>query len=198
MTQGELAQVADLSMLTVSKAERGTLVDVSTVKKLAEALGVDVGALYSRDIEQALTYQSVFISYGTPDEDFAARLYRETFFFPKTARPGDKLHRTMSEGVRDYDRVLLVCSKSSLERPGVLHELELVLAREAQEGGADILIPVTLDGYIYSGWKPVREDVATQIRARVILSFEGSLQGGPEFDARFARLLTSLEVRPEF
>ena len=40
------------------------------------------------------------------------------------AKPGDKLHRMMHEGVNKYDHVLLICSENSLVRPGVLNEIE--------------------------------------------------------------------------
>ena len=57
---------------------------------------------------------SVFISYGGPDSAMAMRIndaLREkgvkTWFFPRDATPGEKRHRTMSEGVNEHDRVLL-------------------------------------------------------------------------------------------
>ena len=45
----------------------------------------------------------------------------------------DKLHRTMWKGVNDYDRVILIFSKDSLEREGVLNALDRALERE--QGG---------------------------------------------------------------
>jgi len=201
LTQADLARRADLSMLTVSKAERGVMVDASTIKKLADALQVDVESLRPKKVDEEIAYQSVFISYGGPDEVFARMLYErlradgvDVFFFPETAIPGDKLHRTMSEGVRDFDRVLLICSKDSLVRPGVLNEIEQVLIREASEGGSSIFIPVNIDSHIYDAWQPEKENVAQQIRARVVLSFQGATTPGPEFDARYARLLAAIEV----
>ena len=92
---------------------------------------------------------SVFISYGGPDEPFALKLNKAlqlsgvtTFLFKAHAVPGQKLHRVMSQNVNKFDRVVLICSASSLNRPGVQNELEEVLAREAREGGAEILIPI--------------------------------------------------------
>ncbi len=201
LTQAELARAADISMLTVSKAERGAMVDASTIKKLADALGIQVEALHPQKIDEEIQYHSVFISYGGPDEPFAELLYKRlhadgviAFFFPENAVPGAKLHRTMSDGVREYDRVLLICSSSSLIRPGVLNEIEQVFMREASEGGSDILIPINIDSYIYDDWKPERDDVAKQIRARVVLSFQGAMTLGDEFDARYKRLLAALAI----
>ncbi len=119
--------------------------------------------------------RSLFISYGGPDKKAASKINGllkkkgiKTWFFPDDSLPGQKLHRVMHEGVNNYDRVLLICSKNSLTRPGVLNELERVLEREAKEGGSEILIPITLDDFVYSDWAPDRPDLADQIRSRVI------------------------------
>src|SRR5262249_1228627 len=85
--------------------------------------------------------QSTFISYGSPDEEFARKLYEAlhrngvtTFFFAEHAVPGDKLHRMMRKGVNEYDRVILVCSRASLDRKAVLNEIAETQAREARDG----------------------------------------------------------------
>jgi hypothetical protein len=156
----------------------------------------------STHIRQAVaTYSSVFISYGSPDEAFAERLNRElrsrgvkTFFFRHSALPGQRLHRLMSDGVNEHDRVVLICSKDSLNRAGVLNEIEQVLAREAREGGSEILIPLRLDDYVFS-WKPTKEDIARQIRDRVIPDFACAVSDTPAFDACIFKLLAALKVR---
>nr|WP_229262012.1 toll/interleukin-1 receptor domain-containing protein [Duganella guangzhouensis] len=120
-------------------------------------------------------YDTLFISYGGPDEKAAASINSylashgvKTWFFPKDSVPGEKLHRTMSEGINSHARVLLLCSQHSLVRPGVLNEIERVLEREAREGGGTILIPVALDDFVYQDWAPKRPDLAIQVRDRVI------------------------------
>lgn len=126
-------------------------------------------------VDESKMHKTVFISFGGPDEE-AAKLINhalkskgvKTWFFPDDADPGAKLHRVMHDGVNEYDRVLLLCSKDSLARPGVLNEIERVLEREAREGGADIIIPVTLDDFVYGDWAPDRSDISSQIRSRVI------------------------------
>lgn len=125
--------------------------------------------------DEGKMYKTLFISYGGPDEKAASDINSflkskgiKTWFFPDDSLPGQKLHRVMHEGVNNHDRVLLICSKSSLSRPGVLNELERVLEREAKEGGSEILIPITLDDFVYSDWAPKRPDLADQIRTREI------------------------------
>ncbi|MGD0765864.1 MAG: pentapeptide repeat-containing protein, partial [Dehalococcoidia bacterium] len=71
--------------------------------------------------------QTTFISYGAPDETFADN---EVF-----------------RRIQEHDRVLLVCSRNSLDRDGVLNEIQETLDREARDGGATYLLPITLDDY---------------------------------------------------
>lgn len=141
---------------------------------------------------------SVFISYGSPDDAFARKLYHalkgkgvEVFFFPESATPGEKLHRTMSQAVYDYDRVLLICSRSSLVRPGVLNELEHVLSREAREGGAELLMPVLLDDFALAEWVPEHADLARQVRDRVAADFRNASIDS-EFVKQLDRVLIAL------
>lgn len=151
-------------------------------------------------IHESEMHSSLFISYGGPDEDFAVAINAylkshgvKTWFFPNDALPGQKLHRMMSTGIVNYDRVLLICSESSLKRAGVLNELERCLEREAKEGGSDVLIPVTIDDYVYTKWKPEREDIASQIRSRVITNIPNSDKTSVEFQAAMKKLLAALK-----
>jgi hypothetical protein len=100
----------------------------------------------------------------------------------------------MHEAVNSHDRVLLLCSKESLGRPGVLNEIERVLEREAKEGGSDILIPVALDDYVFQDWASSRPDIAEQVRSRVI----AKLSSGPikpnEPNAELDKLVDALSV----
>jgi hypothetical protein len=143
--------------------------------------------------------QSTFISYGGPDEAFARRLHEalrahgvNTFFFAEHAVPGEKLHRLMRNCVNEHDRVILVCSKASLDRNGVLNEIEETLQREARDGGASYLIPVRLDGYIFSGWNPPHKDVAQALKDRVVADFEGADRDPAKFHHGISRLLAAL------
>src|SRR5690606_26194757 len=74
----------------------------------------------------------------------------------------------MANLANNYDRVILLCSKSSLSRNGVLNEIERVLAREAKEGGSSVLIPIAIDDHVFEDWSPAKADIATQIREIII------------------------------
>jgi hypothetical protein len=89
----------------------------------------------------------------------------------------------------------LLCSKNSLTRSGVLNELERVLEREAREGGTSILLPVRLDDFVLGSWAPDREDLAQQVRSRVIGDFSGTEGDYVRFELEIGKVLTAL-ARP--
>jgi hypothetical protein len=143
--------------------------------------------------------RSTFISYGGPDAAFARKLYEAlhsngvtTFLYEEHAIPGEKIHRTMRNGVNEHDRVVLICSKASLVRPGVLAEIEHVLEREARDGGETYLIPIRLDDYVLREWKPKREDLAQAVRDREVANFEGADTDPVKFEKALGRLLRAL------
>lgn len=131
---------------------------------------------YIEIIEEKKLHKTLFISYGGPDEEMVKIINDKlkqrgvtTWFFPEDSIPGDKLHRIMSDGVNNYDRVLLVCSENSLVRNGVLNEIERLLERESSEAGSDIMIPITLDDYVFKSWQPQRDDIKRQVLSRNII-----------------------------
>jgi transcriptional regulator with XRE-family HTH domain len=108
LTQQELAERADRSILTIHNAERGKFVDFSTLHKIAEVFRITPDSLVKIDATFKPEYQSAFISYGGPDEGFARLVFEALkandvacFFFPENAIPGERLHRTMSQGVKE-------------------------------------------------------------------------------------------------
>ena len=149
--------------------------------------------------------QSTFISYGGPDEPFARRLQEElerngvtTFLFSKHAKLGEPVADAMRSGIKDHDRIVVICSKAALDRPGVLNELELIMRREARDSGKALLIPIAIDEYVYSEeWAPENENVRDQVRERVIGNYIGAVEDESVFQALVARLLEVLRL-PDF
>jgi hypothetical protein len=140
--------------------------------------------------------RSTFISYGGPDSAFALRLRDRlhsngvsTFFFETDALAGQKLHTVMRNGINAFDRVVLVCSRASLRRPGVRNEIEETLAREARDGGASYLIPITLDDYIFKWDDPLAQPICD----RVVADFRGH-EHEDAFSEAVARLLKALRA----
>jgi uncharacterized protein YjbI with pentapeptide repeats len=144
---------------------------------------------------------STFISYGAPDVVFARRLRDalqangvRTFLFETDAIPGERLHRVMHDAVHTHDRVILICSEQSLLRPGVRNEIEQTLAREARDGGSSYLLPVAIDDHIYL-WKSQPEDLAVQVRDRVVADFRNTVDDRDRFGVALAHLLRALSTK---
>lgn len=181
----------------------------ATVATAQKTVGVlDTPRLYFKEgIEagQHLAFSarplSVFISFGGPDEAAATRLDGalrargvKTFLFTHDAKPGQPLHRMMREGVNEHDWVLLLCSRNSLDRPGVLNEIEESLRRSSRGGGRNILVPIALDDYVFAQWKPDRSDLAVYIRDLVIARFSGAFASDLALDQATDKLVEQLSV----
>jgi uncharacterized protein YjbI with pentapeptide repeats len=158
---------------------------------------IDCAKSMDKHMLSSLLY-STFISHGGPDRRFAERLrdiliYNgvRTFLFSRDAIPGQPLHKVMRDGVAAHDRIIVVCSEVSLDRPGVQNEIELTLRREAREGGKAYLIPVILDDYLFH-WKPNRFELAQELRDRVVADFRGAEDDELMFKQGITDLLRAL------
>ena len=146
--------------------------------------------------------QSTFISYGQPDDAFARRLYESmtakritVFYFPETARWGERLSNEVHTQLNSHDRVILICSKGSLNRPGVRNEIQETFDREAREGGATYLLPLVLDDYLFDpkGWERVEPELARRVRARIAGDFRKAQTDPTEYDHALNRLIDVLK-----
>ena len=171
----EIARSGDLSAQTVGRLDRA-----------------------ANPVVQPAKFKTAFISYGGPDEAFARKIYEallakgvHTYYFPESSIPGRRLHRTMTDAVYEYDVVISICSEAAVTRPGWLNELEQTLTREAREGGTELLIPVLLDDFVLSRWKPERKDLARQMLSRVAADFRGHNEEFA-FNRQVERLCTAL------
>lgn len=146
--------------------------------------------------------QSTFISYGGPDEAFAKRVYEAlrahevvTFFFPETATVGERIDTEVFNRLQEHDRILLICSRHSLERRGVLAEILETLDREARSGGATYLLPIMLDDYVLTEWRQNHPVLAERVCRRVIADFRGAKRSRRAFDAAMARVIDALKSK---
>jgi uncharacterized protein YjbI with pentapeptide repeats len=153
-----------------------------------------------KDLRELL--QSTFISYGEPDTDFARRLYDSliarritVFYFPENARWGERLSNEVHTQLNSYDRVILICSEGSLNRSGVLNEIQETFDREARDGGAAYLLPIALDDYLFdpTGWERVQPDMARRVRTRVVGDFRQAQTDLGEYDKALHRLIDQLK-----
>ena len=146
--------------------------------------------------------QSTFISYGQPDDAFARRLYESligrqitVFYFPETARWGERISDEVHDQLNHHDRVILICSEDSLNRPGVLNEIHETLDREAHDGGANYLLPIALDDYLSDpgGWERLQPKLTRRIRARIVGDFRHWQSSTTDYDKALNRLIDALK-----
>ena len=105
----------------------------------------------------ALEFHSCFISFSEPDDAFSKRLYNDLqgegvrcWRWKEDARWGGTLMRQVDDGIRVYDKLVVVCSANSLKSEPMIREIEHALQRE-QRDGKEVLFPIRLDDSIF-GW----------------------------------------------
>lgn len=131
---------------------------------LPEALIVYLPFLLS----QAFQFYTCFISFTEADDVFAERLYNDLqgrgircWRWKEDAKIGRTLISSIDDAVRVYDKLIVVCSKDSLESPAVIREIERALQkednrlREGQDG--EVLFPIRLDDYVLTEWDHYRK-----------------------------------------
>lgn len=103
----------------------------------------------------------------------------------------------VDRGIRLWDKVLLCCSQNSLKSWWVDKEISTAFDKEQRlmnERGEKVLalIPLNLDGYLFSGeWKSGK---AVEIRSRLAADFTGWETDSEKFKRELRRLVQALRV----
>jgi hypothetical protein len=111
--------------------------------------------------------------------------------------PGDKIQRVVDEGIRLWDKVLLCCSKDSLNSWWVDKEIQNALLKEeklSKERGKEILaiIPLNLDGYMF---KPDWQDWKQQhLISRMAPDFTGWDKDDAKFEQQLEAVIKALRT----
>jgi hypothetical protein len=150
---------------------------------------------------QALEFYKCFISFTEADDLFSERLYNDLqgagvrcWRWKEDAKWGKTLMRSIDEAVRYYDKLIIICSEQSLNSPAVIREIERALQKEddlARQGKeSEVLFPIRLDDYIFSGWNHHRK---ADVTAKNVGDFR--LWNEPEkYKKAFDRLLRDLKA----
>lgn len=146
-----------------------------------------------------IRYYRSFISYSHNDKDFAQKLHAalqnrgiRCWLDEHQSKPGASILDELNQAIRTSDKLVLCCSKSSLNSSFV--EDEILMARERErksrkrEAKVSIIIPLDLDGYIRR-WNG---GLASYIRSRVVASFKGWKHDDTKFTKPFEGLVKAL------
>lgn len=143
-----------------------------------------------------IEFYSCFISYSNKDRKFAERLYADLqakgvrcWYFPEDARWGNPVWGEIDGSIKDHDKVVVICSQSSLQSVPVNREIERALQREDREK-CHILFPLTLDEHLLGIWEHPRK---ADVLSRVVGDFR-DWENESLYKKSFDRLLQDLKA----
>jgi hypothetical protein len=94
-----------------------------------------------------VAYHSCFISYGSPDSEFAERLYEELirrgvscWLYKLDSTVGQPTWREIGQKRQEHEKMVILCSAPALIRPPVLKEIAEQVDEDTQK-----IVPVSLD-----------------------------------------------------
>ncbi|MBI3941525.1 MAG: toll/interleukin-1 receptor domain-containing protein [Chloroflexi bacterium] len=144
-----------------------------------------------------IKYYRCFISHSSKDKSFCERFYADlqkngvrAWYFPEDAKWGETVWGEIDRTINDTDKLVVVCSKDSLQSGPVLREVDRALNREDREG-KNVLLPILLDDYLFESWQHSRK---ADILRNVVGDFRGWHQTYTKYDKAFKKLLEALKA----
>lgn len=153
---------------------------------------------------EGIRFFPVFLSHSWEDKGFAHKIYEaliakgvNVFFDEKKLKPGDLIYKSLNKAIDQYDKMILVCSKSSLESWWVSLELDYMLKKRTKHKllneNFEPLIPITIDDFVYQ-WSDARAD---EVRRYVIGDFK-DWHDAVAFEKALGNLIHALNIdRPD-
>ena len=145
-------------------------------------------------LQSVSRYYSCFISHSSKDNRFCERFLSSlrrlgipAWYFPDNAKWGRGVWTEIDRAIHSTDKVIVVCSESSLVSDPVLRELERALQREEKEK-RDVVFPIRLDNFVFDIWESPRK---ADVTAKVIGDFR-KWKDGTEYAKSLQRLLANL------
>tara|TARA_R110000868_G_scaffold149654_1_gene372217 strand:- start:104881 stop:106005 length:1125 start_codon:yes stop_codon:yes gene_type:complete len=151
----------------------------------------------------AIDFYSCFISYSHEDKSFARRLFDalqgrgiRCWLDEHQILPGDNIYERIDRGIKVWDKVLLCASQHSLTSPWVDDEVTHAFAKEkelSKQRGHKVqsLIPLNLDGYIFSGWNHPKKN---QVLEHMAADFTGWQTDNTKFELQLERVVKALQT----
>jgi TIR domain/Pentapeptide repeats (8 copies) len=145
-------------------------------------------------------FYSCFISYSHVDKVFARRLHDalqgqgiRCWRDEKQLLPGHDIYEEVDRGIRLWDKILLCCSKASLQSWWVDNEIGKAFAKEqllmkARGQKVLALIPIDLDGHLFK-W---RDGKADEVRRRYAADFTKWQKDDGAFEREVGKVIGAL------
>jgi hypothetical protein len=151
-------------------------------------------------------YYKCFISYSREEKKFADFLYRklrdwgiQCWMDQHSILPGNDIRDEISQGINSRDKVILCCSKASLNSYWVNIEIDKALAKEEnlwkEYGKRELaLISLNLDDYVFK-WNSSRANELTRRHIEDVTNWRRSPK---KIDHAIQRLEKSLSINNRF
>lgn len=146
-------------------------------------------------------YYSCVISYNCADKSFAERLNKalrsrgiDCWYAEQRLLAGDDISDEIARAIRQWDKLLLCASKSSLASSWVEREIKIALEKEVElrkKRGNKVLIlmPLDLDGYLREEYQ---SGIAADIRSRFAVDFTGWDSDNTKFEEGLEQVIRAL------
>jgi hypothetical protein len=137
-----------------------------------------------------------FIVFSTEDQQFSERLSADllgagvsTWQLPADAGWSEWAWAEVNWVSRTYDKLVLVCSRSSLQNDRVLSEIDSALKVEVNER-REIILPVVIDDYIFQSWEDISRDT---IINRIVSDFREHDETGDTYEIALSNLIAKIK-----